>query len=808
MKSVLFLSFVIIGGPVHADVLGKCFTFLDTAAENTLNSIERLITPLSAPEKAQKKIANYLKKRSGYARSHQRTGEDAGQLLKDHLAMFQNESPNIFFHWLLTKANLHLEEEVEILSIIQKAHGISEFNKKMEPLSRFEISYVRYLFINRPLIYKSIPEQSFGLQALTILMQSRSFTAKNLVEDLFPLYMRTDGASRWVILNDFIKNFSLQNTYEISAFLKLIVSKHKSLTEYWSASNLLKDRDPTIHWDVRFGVTTKEEYEKTHGKWNEAVFLNGVVAQISKSNSVNPVDRQWGDDQASEINWSKGENKYRYDEKKDAASKASLKDEALKILSSQGTSTQALLDILRAKWLGQSEVLGLRNNVVLLLGNSFEEPTPELQVKYKTLIEKLLKDGKNIIYDADSKVAPLIAQLAGKRSIGISGSKPGDSVFYISNPYIRLKVLGESSRVIMSSDSILGRGLLMENKISVIFDPSQILKEFSNSRSGWFSSSNPLGRWRDDLQSKNINLGISYPIDVPVTESTTSVVEKVHSYYSSSPTDFNFNTITPDSLLDIMSSYSISNAIEYAVEFPSGIQKLEVDANTNNAIPPGAVVFGSSNDVNRYKILVYETAKTAGQAGVTIATGGSGGYMEVANAGAYEAGAHSIGIPLGGFGLSAEKTIASDKHTNTISAKGKYEFRIPWLLHNRSLVIFAPGGSGTVKELATTLVDLAAHPERSQNIVFLSTDYYGVLLKVLSKGMPDSFKSRFLAIDKGPDILKVINEIENTPGFDVSTLRQIEPLTPRQIKGGDFSEKAKSKSEKSDRESISDANIR
>jgi len=69
-------------------------------------------------------------------------------------------------------------------------------------------------------------------------------------------------------------------------------------------------------------------------------------------------------------------------------------------------------------------------------------------------------------------------------------------------------------------------------------------------------------------------------------------------------------------------------------------------------------------------------------------------------------------------------------------------------------VIFAPGGGGTLKELAVTLVRLSKVENGIEQIVFLDSQYYGGLQEWMkSLPLPASFLDKLFVTDSRDDVL-------------------------------------------------------
>jgi uncharacterized protein (TIGR00725 family) len=202
-----------------------------------------------------------------------------------------------------------------------------------------------------------------------------------------------------------------------------------------------------------------------------------------------------------------------------------------------------------------------------------------------------------------------------------------------------------------------------------------------------------------------------------------------------------FVSLKPESL-------NVDSVKKVINEGSSFAQVISMNQNTG-----GSVIFGSSREDKHSANLIYQSAYKLGRLGIAVATGGAGGAMEIANSGAYNAGGVSVGIPIGGkHMLENEQTISSSKHTKTIATAG-YEERIPVLLDSRKMIIFVPGGNGTIKELAVTLVKAAGKFDSFEKIVFLDSDYYKPLVEWFkASSLPQALKDKIVLLDKATDV--------------------------------------------------------
>lgn len=164
----------------------------------------------------------------------------------------------------------------------------------------------------------------------------------------------------------------------------------------------------------------------------------------------------------------------------------------------------------------------------------------------------------------------------------------------------------------------------------------------------------------------------------------------------------------------------------------------------------GAVLFGSGRGGSYFEPLVKNSVKIVASSGLSVTTGGEAGFMEIANRAAKEIGIYSVGITLG-------KTtyFRHDYHSETIMADG-YDQRIPFLLYKKALVIFAPGGTGTMTELATTLVKMASD-NKFVPVAFLDVNYYGGLAAWFkSLNLPKEFANSIKFIESAEKMKELL----------------------------------------------------
>jgi uncharacterized protein (TIGR00730 family) len=136
-----------------------------------------------------------------------------------------------------------------------------------------------------------------------------------------------------------------------------------------------------------------------------------------------------------------------------------------------------------------------------------------------------------------------------------------------------------------------------------------------------------------------------------------------------------------------------------AAEFAAGFNRLA-------AVGPAVTVFGSARTQPEHPhyALMREFARSLGQAGYAIITGGGGGLMEAANRGARDAGALSVGCNV---------ELPYEQRFNPyldVALRFRHFFaRKVMFVRYASAFVIGPGGFGTLDELfeALTLIQTA-----------------------------------------------------------------------------------------------------
>jgi predicted Rossmann-fold nucleotide-binding protein len=436
----------------------------------------------------------------------------------------------------------------------------------------------------------------------------------------------------------------------------------------------------------------------------------------------------------------------------------------------------------------------------LAIGNAFSK----YDSSPRQLIELLIRIREQnifIVYDADSKASDIIeTYIPEKFRVGISGnigpvkSKRG-TIFHIHNPYLRMQVILGFKDIIITYDSLVGAAVLIEHSRrdyryyilgDDIYEPlprwSRYLdksckkiiskQEFNYQEEKEIVSKKSVSKramkhkkanLKKDLLTKNLyeisetcikfeNLGIKYSSseNIEVFSDPVFLVDELLTNFPYEVKKLDVPDI--DSILGNMTS----EEIQALVKEPESYVKKVIEMN-QSLEGGGVVLFGSGRGSEYFEPLVAGCIKKAARLAMPIYTGGEGGFMAVANRMAIKQGAYSVGIVID---HGRNKYTDPSLHSKVISTDGYWE-RIPLLLHDRELIIFAPGGSGTMKELATTLIMMSAYKKFGTPLIFLSEEYYeGLINWFRNLNLPKEFMDNIKIINSASAMKRFLNSIE------------------------------------------------
>ena len=403
--------------------------------------------------------------------------------------------------------------------------------------------------------------------------------------------------------------------------------------------------------------------------------------------------------------------------------------------------------LLRHAFHDQVQLAALNNwpyeqRVNLLLGSAGAEPTATELARGQELISKLIEFNNIVLLDGRSKLTPPLLELYPGRAFAVQATDDpaesflgDDSHLRFSNSFAAFDFLRRSGRTIASFNSVAGIALSLLGERVV----------FVGDEGGPVSS---LALWGHNLYLRHWHLGLRFPGSLGVYQNPAHALAASSQIFGQFP---NSRGVTMPKQKP-WREYPPFILIDWAMKanrFARGARQAQ---------GPRAVIFGSGSMDWRSSPLVYDVAYLLGRMGVGVATGGSGGAMLAGNMGAYDAGAVSVGIPITGRAqLSTENVVFRDVQTNTVEATSYIE-RIPWLLERRELVLVAPGGSGTQREIAAALMYLAEPRHRGATLVLLNRDYFGPLYDWLQKlPLEQDLLSRIRVINNAEEILPLIH---------------------------------------------------
>ena len=432
--------------------------------------------------------------------------------------------------------------------------------------------------------------------------------------------------------------------------------------------------------------------------------------------------------------------------------------------------------------------------VTLALGNPQVEPNKKAETEIKHLVEGLIAEGYNVLYDADSSEAQTIERATKEYPVvGLSGNPAlrtnrKTQTFVVENPFLRMQLFLAASHVIITPDSIVGQGLLIQefnrNKVRVYelnntWTPG--LAEWSDSlskkkkknewedstrrafleRYGSADQKNQLRQDDSEDDAETPSLGIRYSrSDEPDTFQTAkqlvgSIIRKTFNFRRGVP-ELDLRAQLPTSLYDLLDhEENVGQILHFSESYANKAKQLRAHAISEEFSNSGAAFFGSSSAPSSLVPMVRSIVQAALDHGFSIHTGGAGGMMEVANSVAAHYEGHSIGI---GGGMVAGEHLADKLHDLSIASSG-YEERIPMLLQDKKLVLIAPGGGGTMQEVATAFVKIGAGNITEQPFVYFIGDrYYSVLGNFLSKNLSPEYVDRMA-------LVQTVEEFDAMYGF-------------------------------------------
>lgn len=408
----------------------------------------------------------------------------------------------------------------------------------------------------------------------------------------------------------------------------------------------------------------------------------------------------------------------------------------------------------------------------LLLGHEHSPLDPKVKQQIEVLIAKLVRSHQPFIYDADSSWASMIADKAGPWGLGISGAseKASDKVVYLPNEFVRTMVFLHAYRIIHTPDSITGVAAFIMGSdftkperdnfltLDVHGEWNQGLAEFGIGLRPDKKEREKLAGQLMDLEfppsdyslpaltdQRPENAGVKYGVETQSTvfaESDKLVVRyNFYGFESWGTFDSQWRIFADEEV------YSFYQSTKQGVDILNKMDRVEDDSQKVKKGGYRAVVFGSAGKT-AYDSKSARIIATLGLQSRSVTQGGAGGVMYLTGKIMKAIGTYTMGIPIvGKNSLKAENKIPREVHDITLEADG-YESRIQALLYQRDLIEFAPGGKGTMRELAATLVRETVLENSNNKIVFFPREYYRGLYDYLqSLPLPTQLKKRILLVD-------------------------------------------------------------
>lgn len=186
--------------------------------------------------------------------------------------------------------------------------------------------------------------------------------------------------------------------------------------------------------------------------------------------------------------------------------------------------------------------------------------------------------------------------------------------------------------------------------------------------------------------------------------------------------------------------------------------------NAVEGLGPAVAIFGSARTAkdHPYYKLAKDTAKTLGDAGYSIITGGGPGIMEAANQGAKQSGVTSVGLHMN---LPSEQ--AMNSYVNLPLIFEYFFCRKIFYVDPAQAFVVLPGGAGTLDELFEVMTLIKTSKIPSYPLVLAPTPYWQGLVDwlreaALSENNIDRADIRMLRLADTPEeILEHVQSVKN-----------------------------------------------
>lgn len=360
----------------------------------------------------------------------------------------------------------------------------------------------------------------------------------------------------------------------------------------------------------------------------------------------------------------------------------------------------------------------------------------------KILKKKILEEEEKILKERFSKRRVIL--VTGRN--GDLGSHPFTS-HYVANPYLRMELFLKADKFYPSQESPMALVASMnESKDTTILCSTSVTAEATEPDTPFFG--------------------------FPTTMHPEKFGDKLEKIMTDTPKDLGFHLKKPKELAEFLPpKFSFGKSVMYC-SLPTLRDEGWVKSiwNLFNSLQPkqrcSFFASGKGSAERDYGPLTRAVAVRAAHLGYTVLTGGAGGLMEPANQAAKDWDGDSVGVNLGGH---KTERCQRGAHTLSLGTSG-YEQRIPCLLMGCQRVNVLPGGTGTLKEVATSLTfvnslisalttkkgSLAGYDEDPDfKLIFLSSSYYQGLFDLMTSLKWGRFlhdEGRLVLIDNAREI--------------------------------------------------------
>lgn len=452
-----------------------------------------------------------------------------------------------------------------------------------------------------------------------------------------------------------------------------------------------------------------------------------------------------------------------------------------------------------------------KNTVFLALGNSERPLTTKEKAEIAQLANELESNQFQIAYDYDSNAAEVIEHFVNSSNrIGITGEYHSKLIhgFTLENPFPRMQQILQFKKIIISPHSLLGIGLLLEGTREsnqfLIFDP----KQNSESTVSHFSNQS----WKASFQKDNHST--TFPKNHLIAHDPLPLSKFVFNFLLQTfhreqyPLNHRSSEITEENDIEIPpafrhqifhdkrqlvewltehridSAYSdkklpLSPTIPEILSSISGTQLIESYKRSKNSLnlslelshylksdqrTPFEVALLLSNQTHHFfNPLEEECINVLIDHRLPTITDRSSSCLRTAKRLVSTKGIQTFERPiLNGpehFSLVVENFRVSEFQDQTLMISN-FQEEIPVFLKRRALIIATPGGSETIRTLATIFIHTATNLEHFPPIIFIGTSYYGELFSWLKHlNLPSKVKTNLFLINSSQELAELLDKI-------------------------------------------------